>query len=1102
MNEVKAWIEVVSIPTYGTGKPEKLPMFLEKRVYQGSSGLVYPNAIIEKVEDQKKDRDWTAVFLENRYIKVMLLPELGGRIQMAYDKTKQRHFVYYNSVIKPALVGLTGPWISGGIEFNWPQHHRPSTYEPVDYRIEEFEDGSKTVWLSEHERMFRTKGMAGITLYPDKAYIEVKVQLYNPTPVPKTFLWWANPAVKVNDHYQSIFPPDVHAVYDHGKRDVSTFPIATGTYYKYDYSEGVDISRYKNIPVPTSFMAVRSKYDFIGGYEHDTNGGLLHVANHHISPGKKQWTWGCGDFGQAWDRNLTDEDGPYIELMCGVYTDNQPDFSWLAPYEEKSFRQYFMPYRDVGVVKNASKEAMVNLEKKDDQIEIKAYTTSEFKRANIRLLFKNDVLLNEYRDLSPEKSYKKAIRVNEQKSLQDFAVEVLDKDNKLLIAYQPEKESGKAVPEPAKSIDDPENIPSVEQLYLSGLHLEQYRHATFDPTRYYKEALKREPGHVPSNNALGLWYLNRGRPELAEKHFRKATETLTERNPNPLNGEAFYNLGLCLKYQGNLDEAYDHFYKAVWNAEFKSRSYYQLATLDSTRGNFENALQMVNRSLLNNDRNHASRALKTALLRKLGNAKQAIAFADESLQLDAFNFNLIYEKYLVTGNRDLLKEFKSRIRDYVHNYIESALAYASAGFYREAMDLLEQHGSGKKTAYPMVHYLLGWFHDQDGNKAAAQEQYGIASTRSPDYCFPNRLEESRALSRAVSSNPGDARAHYYLGNYWYANRQYSEAIDAWETAAKLDPSFGIVHRNLAIACFNKLDKGKDAIQLMEKAFELDPMPRMLLERVHLLEKMQAPPEERLQLLEKHPDLVRERDDLYLEKLKMLNLLGQYEPALEMLRRRKFHPWEGGEGKVTGQYIISNLGLAREAINNNEHEKALGYLEDARHYPVNLGEGKLAGAQENDINYWMGIAHEQLGDTKQAKKHWELAATGPVEPSFALYYNDQEPDKIFYQGLALQKLGKKAESLKRFDILIEFGEKNLDKDQDIDYFAVSYPDMQIWEEDIATMNKAYCYYLIGLGKIGKGDHDQGEKNLQKALDMNPNLSGAIIHLEMIKGKDLI
>ena len=274
---VKAWRETVVIPTYEVGKAEKNPIFLEKRVYQGSSGVVYPYPVIESIEEKPVDHEWQAVWLENEYIKVMILPELGGRVQMAYDKIRQRHFVYYNNVIKPALVGLLGPWISGGIEFNWPQHHRPSTYLPVDSTIEENEDGSVTVWVSENEKMFHQKGMAGFTLRPGCAYLEIKGQLYNRTDVPQTFLWWANPAVEVNDAYQSVFPQDVNAVFDHGKRAVSSFPIATGTYYKMDYSSGVDISNYKNIKVPTSYMAVNSKYNFEGGYENDTQAGMLHV---------------------------------------------------------------------------------------------------------------------------------------------------------------------------------------------------------------------------------------------------------------------------------------------------------------------------------------------------------------------------------------------------------------------------------------------------------------------------------------------------------------------------------------------------------------------------------------------------------------------------------------------------------------------------------------------------------------------------------------------------------------------------------------------------------------------------------------------------------
>lgn len=109
MGEVKVRIEKTVIPTYEIAEYDKNPMFLEKRVYQGSSGRVYPHPVCEGVADIKTEKEYEAIFLENEYLLVMILPELGGRIQRLYDKTNGYDAVYYNHVIKPALVDL-GKW--------------------------------------------------------------------------------------------------------------------------------------------------------------------------------------------------------------------------------------------------------------------------------------------------------------------------------------------------------------------------------------------------------------------------------------------------------------------------------------------------------------------------------------------------------------------------------------------------------------------------------------------------------------------------------------------------------------------------------------------------------------------------------------------------------------------------------------------------------------------------------------------------------------------------------------------------------------------------------------------------------------------------------
>ncbi len=1101
MHQVKVWKEKMIIPTYEVGKPEKYPLFLEKRVYQGSSGVVYPNAVIEQVSNEKVDKEWEVVFIENYYLKIMVMPALGGRIQMAYDKIHQRHFVYHNRVIKPALVGLTGPWISGGIEFNWPQHHRPSTYEPVDFFIKENADGSKTVWVSEIERMFRTKGMAGFTLYPDKAYLEIEVHLYNRTPHPQSFLWWANPAVAVNDHYQSVFPPDVNAVFDHGKRDVSEFPIAKGVYYKVDYAPGTDISRYKNIPVPTSYMAIHSDYDFVGGYENDSKGGLLHIADHHVSPGKKQWTWGNGDFGHAWDRNLTDEDGPYIELMCGVYTDNQPDFSWLHPYEEKSFKQYFMPYNNVGLVKNASKDVLLNLEIENGRATIKIHVTSQYPNATIALYGKGKILFQEKVDVSPEKGFEKTIEIGQVSDREVFTV-LRDQNGQELISWSPQWIDSSEIPDPAKAAQAPKNIMTVEQLYLQGLHLEQYRHATYDPSDYYREALYREPEDLRCNNAMGLWLLRKGMFEDALPYFDRAIESLTRHNPNPYDGEAYFNRGLTLKFLGKIDKAYGSFFKACWNSAWQDAGYFQLAHIDCSKGNLERALDHLDKALIKNRHNHKARHLRIVLLRKMERINEALEWIDGSISIDPFNIAVLFEKYLLNKQEDDMALLKEIMRDNVHNYIEFSLDYAQSGFFEEAISLLKIYSDHKEQMYPIVPYLLGWYYEQQNDEEQAGKYYHLAGQMPKDYCFPSRLEETVVLRSALEFNPSDAKAAYYLGNFYYASRRYKEAQNCWEASIDNDDNNAICHRNLALLYFNKEKQKKLSRQHLEKAFDLDKNARLLMELDQLLKKVNTPIKERLELLEDNLALTLTRDDVYLERIALYNLRGQHQKALRLLLKRKFHPWEGGEGKVPFQYITAHVELAKKNIVAVDVANAIVHLEAAQVYPHNLGEGKLFGAQENDIFYWLGCVYEIQGDQTLAKASWEKASKGLSDPSPAIFYNDQPPDKIFYQGLAMRKLGWHKEAHQRFQNLLRYGMEHMNDQIELDYFAVSHPDLLIWEEDLHWRNKLHCEYLIGLGKLGLGHKDDARAAFKTVLNQDRYHLSAKLHCEMAESQEMI
>ena len=1063
---VKAWRELVSIPTYEVGVPEKNPIFLEKRVYQGSSGVVYPYPVIEKISDTKTLHEWQAVWIENEYIKVMILPELGGRVQMAYDKIKQRHFVYYNHVIKPALVGLTGPWISGGIEFNWPQHHRPSTYLPVDTTIEEHADGSVTVWVSEMEKMFHQKGMAGFTLRPGCAYLEISGQLYNRTDMPQTFLWWANPAVAVNDAYQSVFPQDVNAVFDHGKRAVSSFPIATGTYYKMDYSAGVDISNYKNIRVPTSYMAVNSKFNFEGGYENDTQAGMLHVASNHFSPGKKQWTWGNGDFGRAWDRNLTDEDGPYIELMAGVYTENQPDFSWLMPYEEKRFTQYFMPYRELGVVKNASKDLIINVE----GCEFKLFATS---RQHVHIVLKTGeaVVYDAWHDVSPEE----VLRLTTAAPADNVVLtKMLYGHEREVLTWTPEPDTIRPIPPSAEAALLPAQVKTCEQLFFTGQHIEQYRHATYVATDYYEEALRRDPDDVRCLNAMGLWYIRRARFDKAEPYLRRAVKLITKRNPNPYDSEPIYNLALCLKYRGEADEAYRLFWKATWTKGLADAAYYEAAKISVAQGRWDDALDELNRGLIYGSHNQKALALKATVLRKMGRTDEAKQLCADALATDLFNYGCRYEQYLLSADEAIVDEMCTMMHGMPGNYDELALDYLTAGCTAEA-HAVWQLAIDRQATTPMTYYYMGL--------------YDEAEHADSKYCFPNSLDAAVALRRATTENPAGAKAFYYLGCLYYDKRQYDVAMEAWQQSAERDASFPTVWRNLALAYFNKRHDAAKAVECMEHAFGLDQSDgRVLMELDQLYKRLGRSHTERLNRLMQYPYLIAQRDDLLLEQITLLNQTGRYEEAMSMINEHTFHPWEGGEGKIPTQYQMARVELAKECIAGGDYSRALTLLKECLEYPHLLGEGKLYGAQENDFYYFMGVAYDAMGDAASARECWEKATVGPQEPAAAMYYNDAKPDKIFYQGLALLKLGRKGEANGRFYKLLNYGKQHVFDDVVMDYFAVSLPDLQIWEGSLNLANEIHCKYMLALGNLGLGRKAEAMKYLQEVEKLDNNHLG--------------
>lgn len=1087
--------ETLTLPTYVTGEPERNPMFYFGRASQGAEGRVYPYPLYDTLTGRKEDRAYKIVYLENEYIRVGILPEIGGRLFEGVDKSNGYDFIYRQHVIKPALIGLIGAWISGGIEWNIPHHHRASTFIPVQYRIEENPDGSKTVWVGELELRHRMRWAVGYTVHPGKSYLEAKLRIVNRTPVANSLLCFANVAVHVDENYQVIFPPRTQYVTHHHKREFTTWPIAKGRYGGYDFGDGTDVSWFKNHISANSMFAWNYEEDFLAGYDHGKQAGLLSVADHHIVPGKKLWTWGNGPRGRMWDKILTDTDGPYIELMVGAYSDNQPDYSWLQPFEVKSFEMYWYPFRAIAGVKNANVDAAVNLDVTNGTARVGFCTTAACRDANVLLKAGARVLLNETASIDPTRPFVKEVTVPAGVDARDLRAS-LAVNGRELVAYTPVQLKPEPMPEPVKPPAAPDKITTNEELYLTGLWIEQFHNPTLEPDPYWEEALRRDPGDAQVNTALGIACCKRARYADAERHLRKALERLGARHATPRNGEAYYYLALALRAQGQRDEAFSQFYKATWSAAWHAPAYFALAEMASERGDSMHALEYVDRSLEVNELNIRALMLRAALLRNLERAKEVPPLLAAANRTDPLDVRLLAERWLLSRSDADAQALATNFAAHPATAAETAAEYDNAGLWRDGTAVLElamTSAPDRSKVSPLLYYYLAHFAERLGSADKAGEYYRRARDQSPDYVFPFQAELIPVLRQAMRANPKDARAPYYLGNLLF-DTQPEEAIRLWEQAAALDPAFPIVHRNLGIAYShqakgNALDK---AIAALEKAVAVPtPYPIHFAELDELYEAAGTSPEKRLTLLERHADVVVRRDDAQARAITLKVWSGQCDDAIRMMTGRQFAVWEGASLSVAEQWTDAHLLRGHQRLKAGNPREALNDYRAALQIPDNLpSERRGTGSRSAEVAYWVGVAQEALGDAAAAKKSWEEAAGDRPSRRGRGENRDLSERSIqtYYQARALVKLGETARARDLFQGLVSAAETALKNNSaPIDFFA-SFGKQQSQRSTIAL-----AHYVAGLGYSGLGKTAKAKEEFQRALKACPDHLGARLSL---------
>ena len=1086
---VKVWETKIIVPTYLAGDPEPNPSFFFGRQSQGAQGFVYPYPMYDTLTGRKVDKTYTIVYLENEYLKIGVLPEIGGRIFEGVDKTNNYNFIYRQHVIKPALIGLIGAWMSGGVEWNIPHHHRASTFIPVQYKVEEDIDGGKTIWVGELEVRQRMRWAVGYTLRPGKAILEASVRILNRTPEVNTMLCFANLAVHANENYQVIFPPSTQFGVHHAKREFTDWPISHSTYGGSDFSKGVDISWYKNHLSANSVFAWNYDDDFFAGYDHGKEAGTMSVADHNIVPGKKFWTWGNGPSGKRWDTTLSDTDGPYIELMVGAYSDNQPDYSWLQPYETRSFTMNWYPFRDIGGVKKANLDAAVNLEVNAGSAKVGFYTTAAHAAARAVIKVGDKVLLQEAVAIDPAKPYVKQVALPAGIDEHDLVASLWD-GTKELVSYSPIRLTPQPTPPVVTPPPPPPEVKTTEELYLIGLRAQQFHDPNVDPLLYWQEALRRDSGDVRVNTVLGITAFTKARYAEAEKYLRLALERLTDRYTTPKDAEAVYYLGATLKAEGRSDEAFTCFYKATWSQAWKAASYYSLAQIATARGDMTAALDFVHRAIDSNALNLRAQSLKAAVLRHLGRSQEALrVLASASHAADPLDVRAMAETYLASHSKEAAKRLASAMNDHPATAQETAAEYLNEGLWRDGSDVLLQSillSPDRSRIHPMVYYYLGYFSDKLGEVQDAQKYYQLATSMPPDYVFPFQNEAIDVLRRSIAANPRDARAHYYLGNLLY-DWQPEEATRMWEASAALDPSFSITHRNLAAAYMHQasgadLDK---AVAELEKAVSLQPKYALhFTELDELYEQAGTPLEKRLTLFQQNASVVARRDDALNRALALQVATGQVDDAIRTMTSHTFAVAEGANLNVVEQWTEAHIQRAQTEIRTKRYQEALADLEAAATIPANLPVGFFGGvnARDTELAYWTGVAYEGSGDTRKAAESWQRAVA-PPEPGTGRRGNQfgriaaGSTAQAYYQGLAFQKLGQPEKAQALFQGLVQSARNELQQPAPPTGGRVG------------RARSANAHYLAGLGYLGLKDQVQAKAELIQAVQVSPDLVGA-------------
>jgi tetratricopeptide (TPR) repeat protein len=1000
--QVRAWQGSLEIPTYGLGPADPNPAFpLVNR------HLIYPYTMLDDLTDHRAPKTYRAIYLENRYLKLTVLPDLGGRLYSVYDKVDGREIFYRNHVVKYGLIGVRGAWISGGVEFNFPNAHTVVTVSPVESVILRNPDGSATAVVGAMDWVSNMHWEVALTLRPDQARVGQRVTLFNSTPLEHLYWFWANAAVRATDDLQFIYPMR-EVIPDDPYAAIESWPVW----------QGVDRSWYKNLKHATAIFGRQVHRNFFGVYYHNSDYGVVHVSNFRKDPGKKIWSWGTAGDGLIWARLLSDHDGPYNEIQSGRFA-TQLYREFMNPRRVEDWTEYWYPVRGLsGRFVEATKQLALNIlfpnaqnETAPADVKLIVSPVVELHNARVRV-FLGAKFLREFVPATFEPLQPAAFTLpveSVDKAKKELRVQILSTDGKELLSWSA-----------AEPIDgNPDFVPAagiapgrfsyssktpVEEIYLHGVWLEK-RGNPEAAQEFYQRALERDPDFIPALLKEAWKSYQAADFSRAEALIARALE---RDNSDP---RVHYAAGTIYRAAGRLTLAQDAFWASIHWGGSPAPALTELGEIALRQGNAMQAAQLLRRALNYNPDDAFTRADLGAALRLAGGPREAERTSEQAVRQMPLLPYALAEQWLdrralgvaASASQSASAQWIQTIGFDPQNYLAVAAWYHGLGDFRASDAALhaatENLPAAKLT--PMIYYYLASNARAEGRKREAQQDAQKAASLPCEEVFPNRLEDAKALAEAIAFNPADAHAQYALGNFFFAHGRYDDAARLWFKALGEGFEDPVLMRNLGVYAWRVKKDLPSAAGFFRQAIHLRADDFRLYADLDAIDAQMGNNSARAQLFRSAPPAVLQHDVVRLRHALFLTEQGKFEDALSILTSHDFKPWEGGQ-EAHEIFVLAHLEEGKKALAERRPQAAEQAFRQALKYPENLGVGKPYKPDDEEPLYWLGVALQAEGKRSQAEDAWKQAASEG---------KDQTSAAAVFSALALEKLGQNEEAQK-------------------------------------------------------------------------------------------